>query len=617
MPPVWSLRKFPVDGFDWETSLFLSRAGWESSSSADLVAPARAGDLAAFYRAWKTDLRQRRLLFGTTRELMTAWSPRHADNPVTQAMHHLAAAPLKQGKRPFIQPKVNWVTRLQPLIAELIQPDRPPAQDPVEVLAALEILWTAGDKLALAEWWPLWKRTLRDAVNLLADRSQTGTHPDERLIREGELPLLAGLVFRPLAGSSDWIRQGQKFLARQLTARTDTDGTVHSELLPRLPYWLAPLVRATHWSRQAGQSLWDVDERELLNDVIERSVALCRPDGKLALTNGHAVDALPLLRRAADDFGWSASNPSRACLTSLAEHAAGLKPRKSGAAAITLMPSNQSDWARFALLRTDWTAGSASIAIAHHQPLPQIDITVQGRPILHGEWGLELQLGSTGIELAEEWSCVCWESQPEADYVELQMEGPGKLRVERLILLSREDHFLMLADSVSGAPPGPLALRSRLPLAHKMDVLPEPGRRSYWLNQSPARVRMLPLAFPADTVQSSPHRCTIEPGSVVLEHLANGQGLFAPVIFDFHPLHRRREVDWRKLTVTEEGRVVTSDVAAAFRWKIGREQWLLYRSLKTPTMPRAALGYHTGNGFVLGRFDTNGDVDPMLMVENA
>ncbi|OYW13161.1 MAG: hypothetical protein B7Z55_17305, partial [Planctomycetales bacterium 12-60-4] len=329
--------------------------------------------------------------------------------------------------------------------------EQPSQVDYVGVLAALELLWTVGDRLPQRFWWPLWRQTLSNVAQLLSAATSTNGTPDEQLVLHGEIPLLAGLVFRHQAGSKELIRQGQRVFTRELSARTDTDGTPHSELLPRLPYWLAPLIRVTGWCHQAGQSLWDHDQQELLSDVAERAVALCRPDGKLALTNGHAADALPVLRQAAELFDWPASNPSRACLKSLADHAAGSKPRSSGAAAISVMPSNQSDWARFALLRTDWTAGAASVAIAHHEPLPQLDVTIAGEPLLQGVWDLDVRLGDAGIELADEWSCVCWESQPEADYAELQMTGPGRLRIERLILLSREDGFLMLADSVSGA----------------------------------------------------------------------------------------------------------------------------------------------------------------------
>lgn len=611
------MRKLPVDLASHCDADVLIGWGWEPGAPVELVAAARSGDPVRFGKVWRQDLRARRSMSGSPKELLALWTPgSETDAAVSRALAGLHAAAGKQrARRPSIKPKASWLVRVQPLVKALTAPDRPDATDLVEVLAALELLWTIGDRLPQRFWWPLWRRTLADAARFLSEDPPSDAAPDEKLLLAGELPLLAGLVFRSQSGSRELIRKGQRVITRELSLRTDTDGTPHGELLPRLPYWLAPLVRVTGWSRQAGQSLWDHDQRELLSDLAEKAVALCRPDGKLAMTNGRAADALPILRHAAELLDWPAHNPSRACLKSLAEHAAGSKPRRSGAAAISVMPSNQSDWARFALLRTDWTAGAASVAIAHHQPLPQLDVTVAGESLLQGNWDLDVRLGDAGIELADEWACVCWESQPEADYAELQMSGPGRLRIERLILLSREDGFLMLADSVSGAPAGPLALQSRLRLAPGIVANWDSGQRSAQLEGAKIKVRMLPLSLPADTVHSSPHRCQIDDQTILLEQRANGQGLFAPLIFDFSPGRRRKEVTWRSLTVTEDGSVVTSDIAAAYRWQIAQEQWLVYRSLRKPNTPRAALGYHTGNGFVMGRFDRNGDVDPMLMVE--
>ena len=43
---------------------------------------------------------------------------------------------------------------------------------------------------------------------------------------------------------------------------------------------------------------------------------------------------------------------------------------------VVTMPSNQSDWARFALLRSDWSVQADSVAVAHHRQFPQLDMTV-------------------------------------------------------------------------------------------------------------------------------------------------------------------------------------------------------------------------------------------------
>lgn len=620
MAGSWSLRQIPSSLASWSDDQLLTTCGWERTAPAALVAAARTGLPAKFGPEWRRELKRRRTLATTSlKELQSLWSPcEGVDSPVMRAFETLSSRGTQRAaRRPAIKANTSWLVRIQPLIKALIADDTDPAQGTLaELLVSLELLWTVGDRLPQRFWWPLWRRTLMR----LAAFPETAVSPsdpaDVQLLVTGELRVLAGLVFFHQSGAGESIRKGARVLRRALVAQTDTDGTPHSELLPRLPYWLAPLVRATGWCRATEQSLWSEDERELLSNLLEKGVALCRPGGQLALTNGLVANALPILNAGAEILDWPATNPARASLRSLSQFAAGNVPKTPASGVMTLMPSNQSDWARFALLRTDWTAGAASLAIAHHQPIPQLDVTVLGEAIMHGDWGLDVVVGDARIELAPEWSCVCWESQPEADYAELQMTGPGRLRVERMLLLSREDQFLMIADTISGAGAAEIALRSRLTLGPGVSLQREETTRSLSIAARRARLRAYPLLLPSDPVESTPHLMSVDEGSLTLTYRAAGAGLCAPLILDFHPQRRRRDVLWRKLTVTEGGQVVGNDAAAAFRWRVGKEQWLVYRSLKAPKVPRAVLGYHTGTGFALGRFDTSGDVDPLIMVES-
>lgn len=607
-----ALREWNDTGGD-----LLRHCRWQATTPAELKAAAATGDVVQFGTIWRRSLRDRRQADRPqSLELHGLWSPlEHVSQPVASTLAPRRETLRHRGvQRPAIKPKKDGLASLQPLITALSRDDAVDGLTADELLLALEILWTRGDQLPQTQWWPIWQNSLRALLNFLATPLAAELRSDEQLLQQGELPLLGGLVFADLAGSRELRARGQRVLQRELKAQVDTDGTPHSELLPRLAYWLAPLVRATGWCRQTGQSFWDEDQRLLLSDVIEKAVALCRPNGRFALTTSAAVNALPMLRQAAIWLEWPPSSPGAQGLAALASHQDRSRSAR-GTSAVGIMPSNQSDWARFALLRSDWTGNAACFAVTHHRPLPQLDFTVHGRPILHGDWGLDLRLGDAAVELADEWNCVCWESQPEVDYIELQMSGPGKLHVERFILLSREDQFLMMADAVRGAPADRVALQSRVPLADDVVATWEAGRRAMQLTAGAAKVRLLPLLFPADTVDSSPHTVREEDGCLVWEYLARGQGLFAPLVFDFHPQRLRKPVIWKPLTVTEDTAVVSRDVAAAYRWQIGREQWLVYRSQRKARLPRAALGHHTANGLVVGRFDKQGDVDTILAVE--
>jgi len=603
---------------------FLRQLTWDRLAPLELVEAARKGDPVKFAHIWKQRVRERftkeRLV---PQELLAGWSVAlSTDERLSRLLTALQRSNRRRTgqHRGSMKPAASWSVRIQPLVKALLAPPFVYLQSPIGLLAALELLTTATNSLPHKLWWPLWRATL--AAAFVKDGLPTGrpgdlATPDVQLLIHGELPWLAGLVFADVAGGAALMQRGRRFLKKELVARADTDGTPHSELLPRLPLWIAPLIRSTVWAQHFGCPLWSDDERRLLSDVSERAVALCRGDGRSALTNGLPLPSLPVLTKASELFQWSSRNPSLGSLKLLQRHVR--KPKSPTAIRkppVQVMPSNQSDWARLALLRTDWTPAADSVAITHHGPLPQIDVTAGGRQVLHGLWDMQVRIGDSPVQLAEEWSCSCWESDPDGDYAELQMLGPGGMRVERLVFLSRTDRILLMADMVSRAPQGSISLTSRWPLA--ADIHAEPGQQTRFLQLEGTRFhgRVFPLALPCSRLYSTPHRFGVVNGQLELQQVVEGRGLVAPLIFDWHPQRRSKEVEWRTLTVSENGRVASGDVAAGYRLRVGSSQWLFYRSLRKSSHARAVLGHHTFHETVVARFDSQGDTDPLIMIES-
>ncbi|MDP1797334.1 MAG: hypothetical protein Q8K78_07630 [Planctomycetaceae bacterium] len=608
-----SFRTVPTDLSSRSDTEFLQGLSWNRSTPAELVAAAATGKPSQFWRAWRARLKELRSNGSAPKTLQSVWSilagdDEQLDRALTPFRPHGTTA---KKRRAAIHPRLSWGERVEPLARLLSQSE---CTTPAELACGLELLATSSTTLNADIGWPLFRGILT-AVLQHATVDPTNMTPDAALQINGEIPFCAGLLFIDLQGAPEWMRRGQKALKKDLPARADNDGTVHAEVASRLPLWLASLIRSTGWAAAFEAELWDEDERALVSDVCERTLALCRADGRLALTNGLAVDPLPVLTAAAELFEWPPANPSLACLKNLQRHASGQKPTRGSSSLV--MPSNQSDWARFALLRSDWSAKADTVAVTHHEALPQLDVTIAGEPIIHGPWALQLRIGDAQIELADEWSCICWETDPEADYVELQMCGPGKLRVERMILLSRTDQFLFVADSISGVKNERIEYASQLPLVPGLTATADTETRQGQLRGPRSRVRVIPLGLPADRVHSTPHECTITDGAIRLKHIAEGRGLLAPLVLDWHPSRRNSTVDWKPLTVTEEGKILRSDQAAGYRLRIGSSQWLFYRSLQSTGMSRAVLGHHSFNETVIARFDKAGDVEPLLMIEGS
>ena len=126
--------------------------------------------------------------------------------------------------------------------------------------------------------------------------------------------------------------------------------------------------------------------------------------------------------------------------------------------------------------------------------------------------------------------------------------------------------------------------------------------------------RVFPIALPSERVMSTAG--AFGPGDAYLElkQVAIG-GLYAPLVIDWEPGRRQKGADWRTLTVTEQGRILKSDAAAGHRLRLGDHQLFIYRSLTRSHDPRAILGHHTTHETVFGKFDSSGEVEPILLVE--
>lgn len=599
---------------------FVSTTSWSSQASAALREAARNQDQAAFCHEWRRHILARRPPSHKIPTGLCLWSlfdDTHPD-PIWQLARQVFSTPQasgSRGTRSAIKSRQSMSATVTSLVTSLAA--RNESRSAVDALIAGEMLIAFDGSLAPSQTWQLLSR-LAAASQQVAATSHAET-PDQRLVRTGEVPWLAGLLLEPWREAKALRDLGRRAFGKDLIARTDSDGTPHAELLPRLALWLAPLLRATLWAEHFGDALWSDNDRRRLALLFERAIPLCRPDGKLALSNGLAIPALPMFEVAAKTF--SLTGPAEKLLRTLkARPAVTLQKRNSGG--VQTMPSNQSDWARFAVLRSDWSSHADCLAVSHHRPQPLLEITALGVPVIHGAWGWELQIGDARIEPADEWACSCWFSDPDADYLELQMSGPGALRIERQILLSRKEHFLLLADCVRGArsvsqpaEQQPIHLRMRLPLASGVVAEPMTATREIRLKAGKQPVRVFPLALADDRVQSTPHRCEIDQHAVVLHQLGQGNGLYAPLLFDWHPGRSRQPALWRTLTVAESGKVLGRDLAAGHRLQIGKDQLLIYRSLSPIKTARTVLGHHTWQESVIARWDAQGDVEPIVKVE--
>ena len=258
--------------------------------------------------------------------------------------------------------------------------------------------------------------------------------------------------------------------------------------------------------------------------------------------------------------------------------------------------------------------------VAHDGPLPRLDISIGDRTLLCGEWSLEVTSGQHNWHL-DQWDCVCWQSDDDADYIELQAHAGDGRRVARHILLSRAEHLLVLADAIlTPAQPSadqPISCRSSLPLAQGITTAAvRNGQRDQRLKSRGISARVVPLALPDDPLLSSgPSSLMCHDSHLSWSHAGRGPGLFLPLVVDLAADRRRRKAEWNPLTVTEDRKIVSPSRAAAYRLRIGELQLVLYRSLAETSVPRSVIGQHTLHESFFGLLRPGDDFSPLVMVE--
>jgi hypothetical protein len=254
------------------------------------------------------------------------------------------------------------------------------------------------------------------------------------------------------------------------------------------------------------------------------------------------------------------------------------------------------------------------LTVAYADGVTRLELAVGPEVLLSGQWDLELHADGAPIVPVSGWRAICWVSDQDCDYLELEMGFSSGLRVQRQMLLAREDKFLFLADAVLGGAERELTYRGRLPLSNRLSASAAADTRELLLDAGEAKALILPLALPEWRADRRGGGFDVVDGALELRRTATGCRLFAPLWIDLSRRRAREALTWRQLTVAEQRRNLPSELAVGYRVQFGRRQWLIYRSL-APAANRTVLGQNLSSEFFLGRFNRSGETKTTVEVE--
>jgi hypothetical protein len=419
-----------------------------------------------------------------------------------------------------------------------------------------------------------------------------------------ELPLVLVQAFPELPVCAELAGPAIQELDRSLAAVLDPRGTPAAVWWNELPALVASWTRVRKLTAALGLA-WPTDAEARWRALLPQLVRLIKPNHQQTVTG----------------FIWSrellealiTSTPS-ARSQRIARENWNLDPAEaSGRPLSAISAAHAAEDLRCAVLWSDWSPRAPRLAVAYSDRACRLDVSVGGVTLLRGAANPLIKIDQQPLAIDSDWEQICWQSDADVDYLELEVDLTSGWRLQRHLFLAREDRLLLVADALLGEQAALLEYELPLPLA---DAEFEPAKETTegWLTAKRRQFSVVPLALPEWQSASRGGRLTAQPGTLRHTLSAHGRTLFAPLLVDLDTTRSRQPLTWRQLTVAETRVIQKPDVAVGYRAQLGRQQWIVYRSLGERAN-RTLLGHNTAYEFVVARFLRTGHVDTLLQIE--
>ncbi len=485
------------------------------------------------------------------------------------------------------------------------------APDSVSLTDAIWLLTLFSAKLDEDSLFSLWRWTLQKGQEWMETKPVCDTEQGFSQLRFLEVCFLMAVTFEDLKGSRSLLKETTHLIRNCVDEATDNDGTPQALWLPTLLDSLSTLGRISTFNTTMQQKLVNKGFGKRLRGLLERTCTYCTHNHMSLSLSDSLLDVSRL-----DAIATAFMFEKKEGLSRLIKSWQKKNQTKSRPEDWSLPEAvHQSDWSQHACLRSSWNSPVDLCVVTHEAAMPQIDLVIADHPLLKGSWDHELRLDGKVVKSRADWTSTCWFADDEVNYLELVQEIDATTRVFRQVILLREEHQLVLNQAIVAEKADEIESRFTLPLNGNWSQEEDSATRELALFNSAKRVRIHPLSLPQGHVTKANGQLRTSQTELAFEQRSAGSRLFSSIVFDWSPKHGDKAVQWEPLTVAQNGKIESPGQAAAFRFRIGRDQWLLYHSLTEPEIPRTVLGLHTAHETVLSRVTSKGEIEPIIEVE--
>ncbi|MBX3411202.1 MAG: hypothetical protein KF708_00690 [Pirellulales bacterium] len=478
----------------------------------------------------------------------------------------------------------------------------------LEALAWCQVLPPLASETPADVWWRALDHLVRATHE--ADGMSPAESPLVHQLLAGELPLAMAYRFPELRTCRDLAERGERTLAAGLEELLDEAGMVHccqlDDLVPLVGCWTRSFILS---GRAFDDEVWPEVSRKRYAKVVRNLLRLTRRDGSWMFAPAEVAtwrrDVLPVALRLAGD------ERDRAA----AREALAPRAKVGGARARKLRDASlHAEEAGVALLRTSWSRRSELLSVAFGDEVVQTELVRGGDRFWSGTWGCQVALEGRPLRMQGDWQSVCWLADEEVSYLELEGEFENDITVQRQLVLARRHKFLLLADVVLGAAERNVSYEGRLPLLEGAELRTAEDSREVYISGCENDLLVLPLALSEWRSEPSPGTLERDDDALRLSHSATDGRLYAPLFIDLDARRSSKPCTWRRLTVAERRETLPPSVAAGFRVQVGKDQFMIYRSLG-PTANRTLLGQNLISEFLVARFTREGTTDAIVEIE--
>jgi hypothetical protein len=483
----------------------------------------------------------------------------------------------------------------------------------LEALACGRAIVRLAAALSPDVWWALLDYLLSAVAD--AHRVDLNRDPLVHQLLGGELPLTLAYLLPEIVPCRRLKSAARRSLSSGLRDLLDGAGLLHGRDLGLLRPLLACWTRCRALGGELKGGCWSEAAESQYEWLVRQALRLSRHDGSQVFSHGSAGTFDRELLAAALRLGGDAEDRKIAALIlPAARRQAPKRPDESRLP----KPASESEWAAVAVLCPRWDRAGERLTVVYPQRECRLELSCGKDVLWSGPWELDVRIDGRPAKPDSDWEQLCWVSDEEVDFLELEMQFGGGLRVQRHMLLARRDHFLLLADVVLGRGPGRLQYCGRLPLCPGVSFRGAARSWEGFLVGSKRRALVLPLALPEwRAVASHPSaadQLLQTSRGLELRQSAPARRLYAPLFFDLDRRRLTRRVTWRQLTVAESLVIQPREVAVGYRVAVGQRQWLIYRSLAEKAN-RTLLGHNLSTELLAARFHRSGEVEPLLEIE--